>query len=227
MKKALLALLFSVAALGTVSAQVEIGLKISPSITNLRADSPDGDELTDANSKISLGGGLIVDYFFGQNYAFSTGLELVGKGGKVSYFDGRSGTGNGQRYEQKIGVQYLQVPLTVKLFTNDVATDTKVYFQLGGALGGAIAGRVNGDKYYVDPTTAERTKAVKHVIIPDANLRLGAGIERQLGQSTKMLVGVSYHRGLLNVDNYFEDKLGIKNAELKNSEFALDLGIKF
>ncbi|SET94677.1 porin family protein [Hymenobacter actinosclerus] len=223
MKKALLALVFSAAAIGTASAQVEIGLKVSPSLTSLRASSPNGDELKNENAKLSLGGGLIVDYFFGQNYAFSTGLELVGKGGKVSYFDGASQ----RRYEQKLGLQYLQVPLTVKLFTNDVAEDTKVYFQLGGALGGVIGARVDGDKYYTSPASGNRTKATKHAIIPDANLRLGAGIERQLGQSTKFLAGISYHRGLLNIDKYFEDKLGIKNAELKNSEFALDLGIKF
>ncbi|MFD2783838.1 porin family protein [Hymenobacter rubripertinctus] len=224
MKNALLVLLFSGATLGAASAQVEIGLKISPSVTNLRAATPSGDDLKAENSKLSLGGGIIVDYFFGQNYAFSTGLELVGRGGNVSYFDQR----NQKRYEQKISLQYLQVPLTVKLFTNDVATDTKVYFQLGGALGGTIAGRINGDKYYNDPLPpSARTKAIKHVIVPDVNLRLGTGIEYQLGQSTKMVAGVSYHRGLLNVDKYFADTRGIKDAELKNSEFALDLGIKF
>ncbi|MBT9394555.1 PorT family protein [Hymenobacter sp. NST-14] len=223
MKKALLVLLFSGATLGAASAQVEIGLKISPSVTNLRAASPNGDELKAENAKLSLGGGIIVDYFFGQNYAFSTGLELVGRGGNVSYFDSR----NQKRYEQKIGLQYLQVPITVKLFTNDVATDTKVYFQLGGALGGSIAGRIDGDKYYTDPLSGERSKALKHAIIPEANLRLGAGVEYQLGQSTRMIAGLSYHRGLLNIDKYFEDSRGIQDAELKNSEFALDLGIKF
>ncbi|MBT2557782.1 PorT family protein [Hymenobacter sp. ISL-91] len=223
MKKALLALLFSAATLGAASAQVEIGLKVSPSLTSLRAASPNGDELKNESAKFSLGGGLIVDYFFGQNYAFSTGLELVGKGGTVSFFDGASR----RRYEQKLSLQYLQVPLTVKLFTNDVAEDTKVYFQLGGALGGVIGARVDGDKFYTSPVTGSRTKATKHVIIPDANLRLGAGIERQLGQTTRFLLGASYHRGLLNIDKYFEENAGIKDAELKNSEFALDFGIKF
>ncbi|OWP62490.1 hypothetical protein CDA63_13925 [Hymenobacter amundsenii] len=221
MKKTLLALLGSAATIGTAAAQVEIGLKISPSITNLRAASV-GDELQNKSPKLSLGGGLVIDYFFGQNYAFGTGLELVGKGGKIDYFDDPTG----KRIEQKIALQYLQVPLTVKLFTNDVATDTKVYFQLGGAVGGVIGARIDGDKYYVDQV-GNRTKASKHVIIPDVNLRLGGGIERQLGQSTKLLAGVSYHRGLLNIDRYFEQTLNIQDAELKNSEFMLDVGIKF
>ncbi|GGG46707.1 porin family protein [Hymenobacter glacieicola] len=223
MKKALLAFLISGATIGAASAQVEIGLKVSPSITSLRADSPTAYGFQSESSKLGLGGGLIIDYFFGQNYAFSTGLELTGKGGTISYFDQTLN----RRQEQKIGLQYLQVPVTVKLFTNDVATDTKLYFQLGGSLNAAIAGRVNGDKRYVDPATTQETKASKHVIIPDASLRGGFGVEYQLGQSTKVLAGVSYHRGLFNIDRYFENERDFKEVELKNSEFALDLGIKF
>ncbi|GAB3300940.1 porin family protein [Hymenobacter tenuis] len=223
MKKALLALLISGATIGAASAQVEIGLKVSPSITHLRADSPSDYGFQNEKAKLGISGGLVVDYFFGQNYAFSTGLELAGKGGTVSYFD----TDLGQRRNMKIGLQYLQIPITVKLFTNDVATDTKLYFQLGGSLNGAITGRINGNKRYIDPATSEETKALKHVIIPDVGLRAGFGVEYQLGQSTKVLAGLSYHRGLLNIDNYFEDERGFKDVELKNSEFALDLGIKF
>ncbi|MET4108907.1 porin family protein [Hymenobacter sp. UYP22] len=223
MKKALLALVFSAATIGAVSAQVEIGLKVSPSVTHLRTDSPSAYGFENQQSKVGIGGGIIVDYFFGQNYAFGTGLELTGKGGTISYFD----PARNARIEQKIGLQYLQVPLTVKLFTNDIATDTKLYFQLGGTLNAAIAGRINGEKRYVDPATTQETKAAKHVIIPDAGLRGAFGVEYQLGQSTKVLVGLSYNRGLFNIDNYFEDERGFKDVELKNSEFALDLGLKF
>lgn len=223
MKKALLAFLCSGATIGAASAQVEIGLKVSPSLTNWRTDSPATYGFQNESAKLGLGGGLIIDYFFGQNYAFSTGLELTGKGGKISYFDPTLN----RRIEQKIGLQYLQVPVTVKLFTNDVATDTKLYFQLGGSLNAAIAGRINGNKRYQDPATSQETKGVKHVILPDVALRAGVGIERQLGQSTKLLAGVSYHRGLVNVDRYFDKDRKFKDIVLKNNEFALDLGLKF
>jgi len=164
-----------------------------------------------------------VDYFFGQNYAFSTGLQLVGKGGTISYLDPI----DSRRYEQKIGMQYLEVPVSVKLFTNDIATDTKLYFQLGGTLGGAIAGRIDGNKRYTSPTNGNETKAIDHIITPELAALLGFGVEYQVGQSTKVLAGLSYHRGLLNVDKYFEDERNFSDVTLKNSEFALDLGLKF
>ena len=227
MKKALLAFLFAGAAAGTASAQVEIGLKVSPSITNLRADSPAG--LTDTGfknekSKVGFGGGVIIDYFFGQNYAFSTGLFLTGKGGTVSYFDPNTKS----RQQQKIGIQYLEVPVTVKLFTNDIAEATKLYFQVGGTLNAAIAARINGNKFYQDPgNNNEESKASKHVIIPDVGLLAAFGVEYQMGQSTRLLAGLSYHRGIVNIDHYFDNTRKFRDVTLKNNEIALDLGIKF
>ncbi|RYU83787.1 porin family protein [Hymenobacter persicinus] len=228
MKKPLLALLLLGMSAGAASAQVEIGLKLSPSVTHLRADSPTGQNFQSEKSKVSLGGGLVVDYFFGQNYAFSTGLFLTGKGGTIAYLDQTSPTNTALVVrKQKIGLQYLEIPVTVKLFTNDIATDTKLYFQLGGSVGGLIGGRIDGGKRITDPSTGQETEAVKHFIIPDAAALIGAGVEYQLGQNTKVFTGLSYHRGLVNIDKYFDKSRGFQSASLKNDEVALDLGLKF
>ncbi|MBW3129793.1 porin family protein [Hymenobacter profundi] len=233
MKKLLLALGVTFLTAGAASAQVEIGLKVSPSITNLRADSPrNGTGATgfkNEKSKVGFGGGVIIDYFFGQNYAFSSGLFLTGKGGTVSYLD----PAKNLRYEQKIGIQYLEVPISLKLFTNDISEGTKVYFQVGGTLAGAIAARIDGEKYYTDPGTSTpgtpptESRASKHVIIPDVGLLGGAGVEYLLGQSTRLIAGLSYHHGIVNIDRYFDNTRKFNNVTLKNSEVALDLGIKF
>jgi hypothetical protein len=229
MKKTLFTLLLVGASAGVASAQVEIGLKVSPSITSLRTESRSEQNFQNDKSKVSIGGGLIVDYFFGQNYAFSTGFLLTGKGGTISYRDIASPTSPDLvTRTQKIGLQYLEVPVTVKLYTNDVATDTKLYFQVGGSANVAIASKINGNKFYDDPATAEgETKALKHFIFPDAALLLGVGAEYQVGQSTKLLAGISYHRGLVNVDRYFDNTRGFDGVTIKNNEVALDLGIKF
>lgn len=211
MKKILLALLLLGATAGTASAQVEIGIKLSPSVAYLRADAPSVSNFQSEKSKLGIGGGLVVDYFFGQNYAFGTGLQLTSKGGTVSY------SGFDSNNEQKISLQYLEIPLTVKLFTNDITTDTKLYFQLGGKIGGVVAARIDGDKFYQG-----NERSSKHFIIPDAALLGGFGAEYQVGQSTKLFAGLSYHHGLANIDRYFDNEVTLKNGEV-----ALDLGIKF
>ena len=233
MKKTFFTLLLVGASASVASAQVEIGLKVSPSITSLRTESRSEQNFQNDKSKLSIGGGLIVDYFFGQNYAFSTGFLLTGKGGTISYNNYQAIDPNDpllpeRTSTQKIGLQYLEVPVTVKLYTNDVATDTKLYFQVGGSANVAVASRINGNKFYDDPATAEgETKALKHFIFPDAALLLGVGAEYQVGQSTKLLAGISYHRGLVNIDRYFDNTRGFDGVTIKNNEVALDLGIKF
>jgi hypothetical protein len=212
-------------------AQVEIGLKVSPSIVYLRPDSPSSTSFTSEKAKLSFGGGIFVDYFFGENYAFNTGLFLTGKGGTISYNDRAAAPGGGTtgvRVEQKIAMQYLEIPLTVKLFTNEVAPDTRVYFQVGGSVAVPVQVRIDGDKYYTDPYDSNnQTKAGKHVLDIDANIIGGAGVEYQLGQSTKVLAGISYHHGLVDFDRYFERNRGFSDVNIKNSVFALDLGLKF
>jgi len=231
MKKVLLSLLVLAASAGTASAQVEIGLKVSPSITSLRAESTTANAFSGSKSKPSFGGGLVIDYFFGENYAFSTGLLLSGKGGTITYNDVKQvpGVGNGLAFTntQKISTQYLELPLSVKLFTNEVATDTRLYFQVGGSLNVPIGTRIDDQKYYTDPATGTENKASDYVYFIDADALAGLGVEYQLAKSTKVFAGISYHRGLVDIDHYFESKRGFKDVTIKNSGFALDLGIKF
>ncbi|GAC1591116.1 MAG: hypothetical protein NVS3B25_10230 [Hymenobacter sp.] len=228
MKKILLALLVLAATISTASAQFEIGLKVSPSITSLRAESPTDHGFASDGSKFGFGGGLVVDYFFGENYAFSTGLLLTGKGGTVSYTDVSSGvTGQPFKATQKISTQYLELPVSVKLFTNEVAPATRLYFQVGGSLNVPIGTRINDSKFYTDPATMNETKASDHILFIDADALAGFGAEYQLAKSTKVFAGISYHRGLVDIDHYFEKTRGFKDVTIKNSGFALDLGLKF
>ena len=231
MKKIVLALLALVATISTASAQFEIGLKVSPSITSLRAESPTDHNFTSDGSKLSFGGGLVVDYFFGENYAISTGLLLTGKGGSISHTDKKesSGIGNGQFFTvtQKITTQYLELPLSVKLFTNEIAPATRLYFQVGGSLNIPIGTRIDGSKFYTDPATGSENKASDYIYFFDADALAAVGVEYQLAKSTKLFTGLGYHRGLVDIDHYFESKRGFKDVTIKNSSFGLDLGIKF
>jgi hypothetical protein len=224
-------ILLTIAALAVAPAafaQVEIGLKVSPSISYLRTSSPSATSFKGESSKFSFGGGIFMDYFFGQNYAFNTGLFLTGKGGTISYVEPSTLPLAGDRVSQKIAVQYLELPLTIKLFTNEVAPDTRVYFQVGGSLAVPVQTRINGEKNYIDAFDGNNeTSAGSHVFDIDANLIGAVGAEYQLGQSTKFLAGISYHHGLVDTDRYFEKTRKFSDVSIKNSVFSLDLGLKF
>lgn len=218
MKKLLLALcclLMSSAAF----AQWEMGIQLSPTVAFNRVLAPSGFEFEPMNPKTHFGGGLIADYFFGQNYAFSTGLLYTSKGAGVTYKDTRQV--QPQRTDE-FGIQYLQLPATLKFFTNDIATDTRLYFQAGGSLDFRTSAKVNDKKLDDDDR-----KYTTHFNLMDVTALFGFGAEKQMGESTKVFGGLSYHRGLIDIDDYYEEQFSNKTIEIKNTYVALDLGLKF
>ncbi|HEY4651278.1 MAG TPA: porin family protein [Pontibacter sp.] len=224
MKKLTLLLLFLCFGYGA-AAQVEIGLMVSPTISGNRFVAEDKYNFEKESNNLRLGVGVIADYFFAQNYALSTGLIYRSKGAKISYNytrENNDGTTTNSQGKDDIAIQYLELPVTLKLFTNEVAPQTILYFQVGGSLNTKVAAKVN-DKKVIDSN-----KTAKRFNIFEADVLLGAGTEFQFGESTKLFAGLTYHRGLSNIDNkYYSKLLGDKNISLKNNGVSLDFGVKF
>ena len=223
MKKLTLLMLFLVAGFSAM-AQVEIGLMVSPTITGNRFIAEDRYNFEKENSSLRLGVGVVADYFFAQNYAFSTGLVYRSKGSEISYNYTREDAGGSTvttRGKDDISLQYIELPVTLKLFTNEVAPGTIAYFQVGGSLNTKVAAQVNNKK------VIDGDKVGKRFNIFEADALLGGGVEFQMGQSTKIFGGITYHRGLTDIDDYYEKQLGDKNIALKNNGVSVDVGVKF
>lgn len=223
MKKLTLLLLFMCVGFAAL-AQVEIGLQVSPTIAANRFVAEDKYNFEKESNNLRLGVGVIADYFFAQNYAFSTGLHYRSKGSEISYSYTRqdaSGASVTTAGRDDISLQYLEVPVSLKLFTNEVAPGTVVYFQVGGSLNAKVAAQVNGRK------VIDGERISKRFNIFEVDALLGSGVEFQMGQSTKLFAGLTYHRGLSDVDDFYESQLGDKSIALKNNSLSLDVGVKF
>ncbi|WP_255481320.1 porin family protein [Pontibacter sp. Tf4] len=220
MKKLTFLLLFLCFGYGA-AAQVEIGLMVSPTISGNRFVAEDKYNFEKENNNLRLGVGVIADYFFAQNYAFSTGLIYRSKGSEFSY-TGFDENQNPYRAKDDISIQYIELPISLKLFTNEIAPQTILYFQVGGSLNTKVAAKVN-DKKVIDGE-----KTAKRFNIFEASVMLGGGTEFQFGESTKLFAGLTYHRGLSDIDNkYYSRLLGDKNIALKNNGVSIDVGVKF
>jgi len=217
MKKLTLLFIFLCAGF-TSMAQIEIGLMLSPTIAGNRFVAEDKYNLEKEGSSLHLGVGVIADYFFAQNYAFSTGLLYRGKGSEVKYNYSAATPPQGN---DDISLQYIELPVTLKLFTNEVAPGTVAYFQVGGSLNTKVAAKVN------DRKVIDGERALKRFNIFELDVLLGGGVEYQMGQSTKIFAGLTYHRGLTDIDDYYEKLLSDKNIALKNNSVSLDFGVKF
>src|SRR5699024_4570828 len=111
----------------TANAQTKIGIKVSPLLSVNRVSTDDGN-IAAASDGVGLrfSFGPIVDFFLKENYYFSTGILYTPKRAGISIKD-ELGIQRSEDYK----LQYLQIPAMIKLFTNELALDTRVYFKFG------------------------------------------------------------------------------------------------
>lgn len=214
--KRLIFLIFTICSPFSLSAQVSdiltnarVGIKFSPMFTYSRVDSDDSN--LDASGK-GIGFravfGPFIDVNLQDNYYFSTGLLYAPKRAGLEVEDEIENVKRDEIYS----VQYLQVPLSLKLLTNEVDLDMKLYFQLGGIL---------------ELKINEKPEVESNILVEDFRLfdiswLLGAGLEYELSQGFVLVGGLSYNRGLINAASDTS-----KDFSLRNDLILIDLGIKF
>ena len=101
-------------------AQLKIGIKFSPGITPVRTSvTSDNIQVNEERSPLRMMAGLVVDYGNSDNYEFRSGINFIAKRYKYDLVFGAPGV----NYSDEINMQYIQVPLTLKLNTNEVMLD--------------------------------------------------------------------------------------------------------
>ncbi len=189
-------------------AQVKIGLKISPGLLNNRTFvKSDTVSVSNTGMKFKIPFGVFFDFPFTDRYYFTTGLNLVGKVTDLNYKIGTAPV-----VHEKIRLQYLQLPLTLKLMTDEIAVDKRLYFQFGPSLEVKISDKSESQPYITD------------VLFGDVSFMFCGGIDMKIGPNSSMILGFSYNRGLINVVN--KSALPADNYSVKNDMFLLEIGIR-
>lgn len=187
-------------------AQVKLGLKLAPVISSNRAKN-DLQTVENDGSKMKFSIGLVADKTLSDTYYLSTGLIYLPK--RIAF---RNADGT---VEEQYKIQYLQLPATLKLFTNELAPDMKAYLQVGAALEIKVFDEAE------DPSFVN----VEKFTPIDIPVILGAGIEYRVGINTTLFGGFSYQRGLINAVN--EASAAFEDLQLRNTIFSIDFGVKF
>ena len=214
MRKTILAVIFSVFIIGQLSAQdFKIGIKVGPSFSMSRTgtDGPDTSIGRDGNS-VELLLGAFADIRFKENYYFHTGVNYATKETRITVTDpGIAGGEVSERYAH----EYLQLPLLLKLYTNEVVLDTRIYFNFG--LIPEI--RLSTSNEDVSTVLIEDFKSF------DLAGNIGGGVEKNLGPSTRIFAGVNFNLGFLNMIK--NQSLLVDPINVKSNLLALEIGIKF
>lgn len=190
------------------------GLGITPSLVYLH---PGSDDLKGDGSKFGFNYGLITEFAITDNYSFATGLTIDSKGGKVvSKVVTVDTAGNPTTFSGDFTLKYIDVPLTMKMKTNQIGY-MKYYGQFGLAPGFLIGAR--GTTKYGSTLIADDADVKDDINNFNLSLVIGLGIEYTLSGNTNLLVGVIYKNG-------FSDVLNADSKANVNS-IGLNIGVLF
>lgn len=186
---------------------IRLGFVATPAMTWLTAENR---ELDSKGVRGGFSFGVMMDFTIAQsaNYAFSTGLMYnTLDGGRLRHGDvvplrgGNPGEFEAVTRDVSLSMQYVQIPMTLKLKTNEIGYMS--YFgQLGMQAGLNIGSRENGEfEYFDNPQRViiERENANDQTQLFNAGLLVGIGAEYNVTGNTYLVFGVNYYRGFSNV----------------------------
>lgn len=205
---ALFALFFSTVLL---CQDYRIGIKIAPTLSNVRTSIGDGGtSLERDGSAVKFLLGAFVDMPFKENYFFHAGVNFASKATKISAQNGVSAM-RMEEYDH----EYLQVPLLLKLYTNELVLDTKLYFNFG------VIPEIRLNSANEEPGN------ILIIEFSDFDLagNFGGGVERSIGVNTRIFAGLNYNIGFLNTVK--TQSTAYNDFTIKNNLFSLEVGIKF
>ena len=207
--------------------QFHFGLKVSPGIYWITTDAT-GTESNGANMGFNYG--AVAEFAFSDNYAFATGVDVSNKAGSFAVKIDK-----GLTYNADMNLQYLEIPLTIKMKTNEIGY-FKYFGQFGLGLGFNLSGSYTADvfkselgrdtSYSIPKTKFGSTSPSTSPVALDASLIrasliIGAGLEYNLTGSTSILAGVSWDNGFLKI---LQDK---KGPDMLLKGILLNVGILF
>ena len=211
-----LLLLISFILIGSLNcfSQTKLGLKFSPLFSSHKI-SLKSDQLDISSGKTStrLSIGLIVDHPLTETYLLNSGLIYLPKRVSINLIEEGSGSTPKNPFES-YDLNYLQVPLSLKLFTNEIAPDISIFFQVGLALEFKI----------FDQALKEDYDFISKFRFFDTAAIIGAGIEYRLGVNTIFFAGSSLQKGLVNVVSQTNPDYPLF---IRNQVVSIDIGMKF
>ncbi|WP_410219838.1 porin family protein [Pedobacter sp.] len=217
MKKIVFVFLLAVVSVTTYAQSFRLGLTAHPNFGFLKAENGKGDGLT-----VGFSYGLMGDFEFAENYCFATGLTVTSINGAAKILDFQpyhallSSTGS-REYNVKYKMQYIEVPLSLKLKTDELK-GLKWYGQFG--LSNDFAIRAKYDVSSNNTVLADDAKADKQTRFYRAGMIIGGGAEYKIDGKTSLTGGLTYNNGLTNIAKG-------DNGSVRNHYIALNIGVFF
>ncbi|MES2780261.1 MAG: porin family protein [Bacteroidota bacterium] len=238
MKKIILATL-AISFVISATAQIKIGIRVAPQITWSTSDNKN----TETNgTRINAAYGLMLDYFFTENYALGTEIGIQSFGTNlnlsktrytsITYNYGASSVSNLEDLKYDYQLRYVAVPIILKMRTNEIGY-LRYYAEFGYSSGFLIRSKadVSMDKLQLtnvnindpdaeDQFNIETQKYSDKVSSYRGALIIGAGIQYNMFGNSMLVAGLRY-------DNGFTSFTKDERWSTALSNIALNIGVLF
>ena len=194
-----------------------LGLTAHPTIGWIKPENGKGNGVN-----LGFSYGLIADFNFAENYSFATGLTVTTINGKSTeinpspYYD-PAVNANPTAFDLKYMLQYLEIPLTLKLKTEKQG-ETRWYGQFGITNDFNIGAKQ--DVQLAGKSTETDRDIKKDINLYRAGLLIGGGVEYDVARSTSIMVGLTYNNG-------FTDISDDKSRSVRNHYVGINFGVLF
>ena len=178
----------------TANNRWRLGLKVAPGVSYFKSNR---NTMTPNGVGFALGGGLQIEYAMTKTVSFCTGVEIMRHSAGIAFTDTTYLLYNSalkQIESQRYAVQSVDIPLTLKLKTNEIGYIT--YWAQFGVLPSVTFKASSSSNNFSDGTsTTETLDLYNDVAVLRASVIGGLGIEYSFAGSTALLVGVHYVDG--------------------------------
>ena len=247
MKKSLLFVGLLLAMSLTASAQYKgfsFGFKLGPSFD--WTGSKTGAAINQG-AKTGFDVGLVAEYYFAENYALVTGVNVDFVNGKYNFDDMRNISAVDSVVDYQLGTvgrqfktTIYEIPLMLKMVTPQLGNlPLRAYAQVGGAVGYTNRVKVK-DTFTLGDINDMDFRATDGEYNPiHASLRIGGGAEYTLLETTRVFAGIYFSHDFLNsissgamgiTSNYRKYYYGNKDLGARDKELSVlqnRIGLEF
>lgn len=178
---------------------ITFGIHADPVISWFSSNNP---EMSNKGARPGINFGISFNKYFAKNYSFSSGVNLISTGGRLvslneTSFDLRDYSADpvvvapGDAIIYKI--QYLSVPLGLKLQTNQIGYIT-FFTDIG--LDPKVVVSANAEIPTLD---TDWQNAIEEVRLLNMSYHITAGIEYSVGGNTALVLGLGYDNNFLDI----------------------------
>ena len=191
--------------------------------------------------RMGFGVGVVAEYYFADNYAIVSGVNVNMNRGHYSFLNGRMTTDSVPELEtytvdRMYKATIYEVPLMLKMMTNELGgLPLRAFAQVGAGVGYAQKVKVKDDNADAWLATNKEYSNLR------ASMKFGMGAQYAIDQSTRIFAGLYFSHDFINninsiapnhYKNYFDengDKIGERETKLNvlQNRIGLEVGVLF